>query len=118
MRILCKKLTLCQKALRDAIKASKKTYWKEVRDKVVKDIWGKGYGTLKKKLIGFQPIRPQLSMEKMEQVVTGLFPTHDEVSFALLSEVEVRSQEKSFKLQSENSKIKKHLDQETSYLRY
>ena len=47
-----------KKVLKVAIKRSKKRAWKDVCDSIDKDVWGKGYGIVKKRLLG-QPNRDQ-----------------------------------------------------------
>ena len=56
-----------KKALKVAIKRSKKGAWKEVCDNVDKDIWGKEYGIVKKRLLG-HPNSPTMTMESVERV--------------------------------------------------
>ena len=69
-----------KKALTKAIKSSKKSGWKEVRDDVDRDVWGKGYVIVKNRLIGYPP-KPQLSMQAVKKVASCLFPEHKPVSF-------------------------------------
>lgn len=69
-----------KKSLRSSIRKAKKAFWKTVCEEVDKDVWGKGYQIVMKKMTGFPP-KPQLKMSFVETVVDHLFPKHEPVDF-------------------------------------
>ena len=68
-----------KKALKVSIKRSKKRAWKDVCDSIEKDVWGKGYGIVKKRLLG-HPNSTEMTIESVVRVADHLFPVHDVVT--------------------------------------
>lgn len=69
-----------KKALQTRIKNAKRDKWKELCDEVDADIWGNGYLIVMKGMTGFPP-KIRLSMTFTEEIVTQLFPTHEQTQF-------------------------------------
>lgn len=69
-----------KKALQKEIRKAKGNSWKAVCEEVDRDIWGRGYAIVKKRLLG-NPPKPQMTMQTVERVAKHLFPVHNEVTF-------------------------------------
>lgn len=69
-----------KKKLQCKIKQEKRNCWKRLCQSVDVDIWGDGYKIAMKGILGFPP-RICLTMEKVEEVIAHLFPTHTNVIF-------------------------------------
>ncbi|XP_036327420.1 uncharacterized protein LOC118740030 [Rhagoletis pomonella] len=72
-----------RKELKRAIEASKDRKWKELCEDINRNPWGLGYKVAMKKL-GAMAKPPELSAQKIDYIVSELFPTHE----ALTQEME------------------------------
>ncbi|XP_033212190.1 uncharacterized protein LOC117169792 [Belonocnema kinseyi] len=71
---------ICIHIRRKYTRAAKKGGWSIICDEVDRNVWGKGYQIVKKRLQGYPP-KPQLTMTATEEVIRHLFPIHDLVHF-------------------------------------
>jgi len=67
-----------RKALRAAIKRSKRDCWRRLCEEVDSDVFGDGFRLVMKKVRG-APENPRLTMERTLEVVNRLFPRHPKV---------------------------------------
>lgn len=90
VQVLLEQFQESKKKLKYAILRSKKACWKTVCDGIDRDLWGNGYNIVMKRLLGYPP-KPQLTMNKMEEVVRHLFPEHAPVSFNFAENATIES---------------------------
>lgn len=64
-----------RKNLKKAITESKRAKWEELRNDLNQNPWGIGYRIVSNKL-GASTAKPELSSQKMTEIVDTLFPTH------------------------------------------
>lgn len=69
-----------KRTLRNTIKQAKRDCWKLLLEKVDEDIWGDGYRIVMRGMLGFPP-KLNMTGDIMENIVSHLFPVHQDVIF-------------------------------------